>query len=327
MYRVSSHDQSYKHGVLSVFPQGKDSKLTLYEARNNAETTLKQSLSLNSKYIILEDADNFPDTGLIKITFEGKGETEIIHYNRKIGNQLHSLHRAFNGFKQNNWPAGSKVSCPVMADHHNGLKDAIIKIQKTLGLAKNPDPETINSYLKKLENKWLSPKVAFKAYPTSGPGPLTVRFQNFSTGNGTKFLWDFGDGQTSIEKSPTHTFETEGKFKIKLNLISASNSHGVAEKPNYIEVNNSISPSYFYAYPKYGTVDTEFTLVDQSQGEILERHWFFTDGQDETIDNPDIHIITHRFKVPGLYTPQLMIRMKNKIIRTVKILEGINVTS
>jgi PKD repeat protein len=110
-------------------------------------------------------------------------------------------------------------------------------------------------------------------------------------------------------------------------LISASNSHGVAEKPNYIEVNNSISPSYFYAYPKYGTVDTEFTLVDQSQGEILERHWFFTDGQDETIDNPDIHIITHRFKVPGLYTPQLMIRMKNKIIRTVKILEGINVTS
>jgi PKD repeat protein len=323
--KVSSHTPGYKHGILSVFPHGKDSKLTLYEAKNNAETTLKQSLSLNSKYIILEDANNFPDTGLIKINLDNKESSEVVYYARKIGNQLHSLHRAFNGFKQSNWPAGSKVSCPVMADHHNALKDAIIKIQKTLGLAINPDSESINRHLKKLENKWLSPKIAFKAYPTSGSAPLTVRFQNFSGGYGTKFLWDFGDGQTSIEKNPTHIFENEGIYRIKLNLMSANNAHGLAEKPNYIEVNNSIFPSYFYGYPKEGQIGTEFTFVDQTQGDVLERHWFFTDGCDETVSNPDIHTINHIFNKTGFYMPQLMVRMKNGKIRTINILEGVNV--
>ena len=36
----------------------------------------------------------------------------------------------------------------------------------------------------------------------------------------TEYLWDFGDGTTSTEKSPTHTFSTYGLFKV---LLTTSN--------------------------------------------------------------------------------------------------------
>jgi len=39
-----------------------------------------------------------------------------------------------------------------------------------------------------------------------GPPPLTVRFGDLSTGEITSRLWDFGDGGTSTNSDPQHTF-------------------------------------------------------------------------------------------------------------------------
>lgn len=45
----------------------------------------------------------------------------------------------------------------------------------------------------------------FTADKTTGKTPLTVKFTNTST-EATKFSWDFGDGSSSTEKEPSHTF-------------------------------------------------------------------------------------------------------------------------
>ncbi|UCF81449.1 MAG: S8 family serine peptidase [Acidobacteriota bacterium] len=42
-------------------------------------------------------------------------------------------------------------------------------------------------------------------------GAPTVQFTNISAGSPTSFLWDFGDGDTSTEQSPTHTYPAEAK--------------------------------------------------------------------------------------------------------------------
>ncbi len=45
----------------------------------------------------------------------------------------------------------------------------------------------------------------------------TVKFNNTSAKTGS-FVWDFGDGTTSTEASPTHKYEAAGKYEVTLTL-------------------------------------------------------------------------------------------------------------
>jgi PKD repeat protein len=66
----------------------------------------------------------------------------------------------------------------------------------------------------------LPVKADFYAETVSGVAPLTVQFYDLST-NATSWAWDFGDGTTSTEQDPIHTYTTGGTFTVKL---TASNS-------------------------------------------------------------------------------------------------------
>ena len=52
---------------------------------------------------------------------------------------------------------------------------------------------------------------------------LTYSFSNLSS-SATDFIWDFGDGNTSTENEPEHTFSQEGDFEVSL---TASDKLGV----------------------------------------------------------------------------------------------------
>lgn len=55
-----------------------------------------------------------------------------------------------------------------------------------------------------------------------------IRFINSSTGiqqPGLSFLWDFGDGQTSADINPVHSYQQEGNYNVKLKIISGNNCH------------------------------------------------------------------------------------------------------
>lgn len=333
--RITSVDKSYNHGDLSVFPNAIDGTSTLYEASNNAETRLKHSITAISPYLIVDDASSFPFSGIIKIIGQDPSNSEKIFYGKKIGNQLHLLQRGYLDSRQGPHPAGSLVTSPVISEQHNALKDAIIKIQRKIGLSENPDQNSIQSVVRALEQKWLSPKVVFKAFPRIGPAPLTVKFQNFSSGQDGRFLWDFGDGAKSIEKSPTHTFSEEGIYTVKLNMVSASGPQGFTEKANYIEVNNNQRIPFFYGRPLNGfsikTAEekniqpTEITLIDQTDGDIVERHWFLGDDSDFTITNPNEHVFKYTYKLPGEYTPILLVRYEDNRISRSNIMEPITI--
>lgn len=49
----------------------------------------------------------------------------------------------------------------------------------------------------------------------------TVNFDNQTQG-GTSYKWDFGDGATSTEKSPSHTYDGKGKYVPTLYVTTAS---------------------------------------------------------------------------------------------------------
>ncbi|CAE7860325.1 colH [Symbiodinium microadriaticum] len=307
-------------GDLSLFPEALDDQDSLYEAKNNAETTLRQTVTYNSKIIVVEDASGFPDKGQIRIGPPPgvPGSAELVYYDKKTSNTFQDLKRGFAGSRRNYWPARTTfVTSAVKADHHNSVKDALINMEVDLGVEEFPTDESLNGILKFQEVRFLAPKPLFRASQIKGPPPHKVTFQNFTTGHIARYLWDFGDGGTSLEKSPQHTYLTEGNYSVKLNVITSTGAQGIATKVDYIVVDANEASPFFYvddASDPYSVATAtemmvdpkEFRFVDQTDGEIVQRNWLFGDGESYTEEDPDVHEIGHIYQEPGEYTVTLL---------------------
>lgn len=66
-----------------------------------------------------------------------------------------------------------------------------------------------NAYLDYAEADFISDEVDYCNLP------FTMEFKNVSS-NGKDYLWDFGDGTTSVEQNPSHTYNSVGTFDVKL---------------------------------------------------------------------------------------------------------------
>ncbi len=83
-----------------------------------------------------------------------------------------------------------------------------------------------------------TPLAAFSANAVSGWAPFAVQFTDLSdTGLApiTAWVWNFGDGQTSPEQNPLHTYSYGGKFTVSLTVSSSAGSDS-AIKTDYIHV-------------------------------------------------------------------------------------------
>ncbi len=65
------------------------------------------------------------------------------------------------------------------------------------------------------------PTAAFSAGTVNG---LTITFVNASVG-ADSYAWDFGDGNTSTEREPTHTYAAEGTYTVKLTVTNSAGSN------------------------------------------------------------------------------------------------------
>ena len=77
-----------------------------------------------------------------------------------------------------------------------------------------------------------SPVAHAAADVTSGPAPLDVNFSSEGStdpgGAELSYAWDFGDGGTSTEADPTHTFEQTGTYSVELTVTNPSGASGNA---------------------------------------------------------------------------------------------------
>lgn len=79
----------------------------------------------------------------------------------------------------------------------------------------------------------------FKTSPTygyTGWAPLTVNFVDKSSSEVDDWYWDFGDGVTSTDKNPTHTYTTKGKYTVKLSVEAPNGGRATEVKDRYINV-------------------------------------------------------------------------------------------
>lgn len=78
----------------------------------------------------------------------------------------------------------------------------------------------------------------FTSNTTSGPSPLVVNFQDTSTttasGGLTSWAWNFGDGATSTQQNPAHTYGTPGTYTVTLTVTDGVNPAATRIKGDYI---------------------------------------------------------------------------------------------
>jgi len=73
-----------------------------------------------------------------------------------------------------------------------------------------------------------APVAVSSANPTSGPTPLTVNFSSEGSldpeGQPLTYAWTFGDGSTSSEANPAHTYTQPGQYTARLSVSDGVNT-------------------------------------------------------------------------------------------------------
>lgn len=123
---------------------------------------------------------------------------------------------------------------------------------------------------------------------------LTVTFVNGSVDDPESYAWDFGDGQTSTEVNPTHTYQEAGTYTV---VLTASNSTGDNQFERTVTVTEPIPPLppvVFESFDSYTTasVEGQGTAADGWSGA-----WTKLTGDDVNvvsggIINNDIAVVT-----------------------------------
>ncbi|MBC8125542.1 MAG: PQQ-dependent sugar dehydrogenase, partial [Gloeobacteraceae cyanobacterium ES-bin-144] len=176
--------------------------------------------------------------------------------------------------------SGAIVGTPQTLIEYNGSGKAT-----ACGLAAGPDGLYFTDLYKDLDTTGPTDTGAnllrvrytgfanFSANNTSGVLPLAVQFQNTSdVPNSTSYFWDFGDGSTSTQQNPLHTYTTAGAYSV---LLSVTGSGGIVQsrRDNFIAAGvTPPSPTHRY-YRFTPTQVRNATTADSVQ--LAEFHFRF----------------------------------------------------
>ncbi|GAB4260641.1 MAG: hypothetical protein Kow0027_28110 [Saprospiraceae bacterium] len=104
-------------------------------------------------------------------------------------------------------PATSTEQNPTVVYNEAGTYTVILTVSNDVG-----ESQVIQSQFIEVE---AEPVAAFEAVADLGE----VTFTNNSQ-NGLTYEWDFGDGSTSNEENPVHTYTTAGEFEVSLTVTN-----------------------------------------------------------------------------------------------------------
>lgn len=178
------------------------------------------------------------------------------------------------------------------------------------------------------------PQADFTATPISGCIPLVVQFNNNSiAGTPATYFWDFGDGGTSTDPDPVHTYTLTGVYDVTLIITTTSGCIGVDTfvVPGMVTVLPkpvaafSVSDTTFSIFNPYISVtdlsqNADSCILDFGDGTVTSDcnashiYWnygpytlmqvvFSTDGCPDTAYLSIEVLPENRFFIPNTFTP------------------------
>jgi PKD repeat protein len=120
------------------------------------------------------------------------------------------------------------------------------------------------------------------------------------------YLWDFGDGTTSTDISPTHQYTTIGVYNVSLQVTDLDGDTDIECKEDFIEIYENLSPNPDFLISSTlirpgEWIQVIYTGTTGNGGENYE--WDFGDG---TINSTDQNPF-HQYINPGMYSISLTV--------------------
>lgn len=120
---------------------------------------------------------------------------------------------------------------------------------------------------------------------------LDVNFTDVSTGGPQSWLWDFGDGNTSTQQNPAHTYAVPGIYTVCLTVTDACGSDSSCQTLNI--TCPIATPSFSSSIGNGGLV----TFTNATSSASITYSWDFGDGNTSNLENP-----TNTYTTSGTYT-------------------------
>lgn len=158
----------------------------------------------------------------------------------------------------------------------------------------------------------LPPTPVITADIVRGVVPLAVQFSSQqSTDDGliVDRVWDFGDGASSQDISPRHTYNETGVFTVTLTLTDdagASASRSITISVTQAPI-AAFTPDKTFAENAPATFTFDASASNDPDGQLTTFRWSFGDGTTITGDRAAAGVVDHTYALSGDYTVALTV--------------------
>lgn len=118
---------------------------------------------------------------------------------------------------------------------------------------------------------------------------LSISFNDISDNNPTQWAWTFGDGGSSTDQNPSHTYAFPGNYLVCLTVTSVC---GTTQRCELTEVGCNPPQASF----AFSTDELSVNFQDESTEDAVAWLWDFGDGNGSTESDP-----SHTYNAPGSY--------------------------
>jgi PKD repeat protein len=171
---------------------------------------------------------------------------------------------------------------------HNFMK----KLQPVFALFMVVSLTIFISSCKKKEAMNLPPVANFTFSGENVPAPSVITFTNSST-NATTFSWTFGDGGTSTDQNPQHSYLSGGTYTVQLTATGTGGSNTTSKT---VTINDPAPVANFTFTGDNQHAPCTVTFTNSSTN-ASTYNWTFGDGGTSTDQNP-----VHTFLYGGTFS-------------------------